>query len=86
MLSALLELLPEISTNQSSCNTNLDFISLLVAAYPDLQPWYVKRVASGGADDYFYMRYLSALLHHEDGSDTAKLDEELVKVILTPFY
>jgi len=77
MLSALLELLPSISEKQSS--SNVDFIALLVNAYPDLQPWCVQEAAASGGDSGFYMEYLSSLLHHEDGNDAAKRDGALVK-------
>lgn len=85
MLSALLELLPSISTKE--CSSSLDFIALLVSAYPDLQPWCVHEatVSSEHSGD-FYLKYMSSLLNHEDGNDAAKRDEALVKVSLFVFF
>jgi hypothetical protein len=101
MLSALLELLPSTCSAQyNSGVSNSDFITLLVSAYPDLQPWCVREASAtspteddaaeeqhsdsscSGDDGSFYMEYLSALLHHEDGHDAAKRNEALVKVRL----
>ena len=80
MLSALLELLPSIASKQYS--SNFDFITLLVSAYPDLQPWCVREASESEGSGGFYTQYLSALLHHEEGNDAAKRDEALIKVIL----
>lgn len=73
MLSALLDLIPSVS----SCTSGSDLVVLAVSAYPDVQPWYVKSVLS--AESGFYMSYLSSLLHHEDGHDAARRDSALVK-------
>ena len=79
MLSALLELLPSISTKQES--SEFDFVALLVSAYPDLQPWCVHRASfESETPSDFYLAYLSSLLHHEDGNDAAKRDKALVRV------
>ena len=93
ILSALLELLPSACTTQcESGSSNLDFITLLVSAYPDLQPWCVREASVDGASEEkpsdrsaggrggFYTEYLSALLHNEYGNDAAKRDKALVKV------
>jgi hypothetical protein len=67
---------------------------LLVAAYPDLRPWQVRKAATvTNADgekisksttikdnNDFYYNYLSLLLHPEEGSDTARRDGSLVEV------
>ena len=84
MLSALLELLPSIPTEQESSKREA-YIALLVSAYPDLQPWCVEKVSfdsSDLSDDNFYLKYLSALLHHEEGNDAAKQDGDLIRVSL----
>ena len=82
MISALIELLPSISMKQHT--NDFDFVTLLVSAYPDLQPWCVQKATeSEEQSSDFYLEYLSALLHHEDGNDAAKRDEALVKVSLT---
>ena len=84
MLSALLELLPSIPTEQDSSKREA-YIALLVSAYPDLQPWCVENASfdsSDLSDDNFYLKYLSALLHHEEGNDAAKQDGDLIRVSL----
>ncbi len=77
MLSALLDRLSSMTKLPSN---NLDFIALLVSAYPDLQPWFVLESSNSEYCGGFYSKYLLALLHHEDGNDAAKRDEALVKV------
>jgi hypothetical protein len=77
MLSALLDLLPSITKLPSN---NLDFITLLVSAYPDLQPWSVREATDSEQSSAFYSKYLLSLMHHEEGNDAAKRDEALVKV------
>jgi hypothetical protein len=77
MLSALLDLLPSIVKLPSN---NLDFITLLVSAYPDLQPWTVREASNSEHCGGFYSTYLLSLMHHEEGNDAAKQDEALVKV------
>ena len=79
MLSALLELLPTMSTNQEKAS-DFDCTSLLVSAYPDLQPWCIQEASDPDASDDIYMKYLSSLLHYEDGNDSAKQDGDLVRV------
>ena len=83
MLSALLELLPSIPTEQDSSKREA-YIALLVSAYPDVQPWFVKASfdSSDLSDDNFYLKYLSALLHYEEGNDAAKQDGNLIRVSL----
>ncbi len=78
MLSAIIELLPSISAQ--SISSKFDFMSLLVSSYPDLQPWCVKEYSKH--KPRFYFKYLSSLMHHEDGNDSAKRDKTLVKVKL----
>lgn len=83
MLSALLESLPSISTKQES--GGIDFVTLLVSAYPDLQPWCINESSESDSDDRvgdFYIQYLSSLLHYEDGNDVAKRDSALIRVSL----
>ncbi|KAL7464072.1 hypothetical protein ACHAXS_004408 [Conticribra weissflogii] len=75
MLSAIIELLPSISAQ--SISSKFDFMSLLVSSYPDLQPWCVKEYSKH--KPRFYFKYLSSLMHHEDGNDSAKRDKTLVK-------
>ncbi|KAL9179568.1 hypothetical protein ACHAXT_008858 [Thalassiosira profunda] len=77
MLSALHVLLPSISSGQLS--GDVDFAALLVSAYPDLQPWCVRDASESENSGGFYKRYLSCLLHHEEGNAAAKRDESLVK-------
>ena len=77
MLSALLARLPSITKLPSN---NLDFIALLVSAYPDLQPWSVLEASNSEYCGGFYSKYLLTLMHHEDGNDAAKRDEALIKV------
>jgi hypothetical protein len=77
MLSALLDLLPSITKLPAN---NLDFITLLVSAYPDLRPWSVREASDPEHSSAFYSKYLLALMHHEEGNDAAKRDEALVKV------
>ena len=77
MLSALLDRLPSITKLPSN---NLDFIAVLVSAYPDLQPWSVLEASNSQFCGGFYSKYLQSLMHHEDGNDAAKRDEALVKV------
>ena len=76
MFSALLEVLPSMSVKQSS--GVVDYVPLLVSAYPDLQPWFIRETLQFTARD-FYQQYLTSLLHYEDGNDVAKQDVELVK-------
>ena len=76
MLSAILEILPSLPSDQFP-----GFMTLLVSAYPDLLPWCVREASrTSPSGDYFYVKYLSSLLHYDDGNDAAKLDEALVKV------
>ena len=79
MLSALLELLPTFGTNREEAS-DFDYTSLLVSAYPDLQPWCIQEASDSDGSDDFYMKYLSSLLHYEDGNDSAKQDGDLVRV------
>ena len=76
MFSALLEVLPSMPVKQSS--GVVDYVPLLVSAYPDLQPWFIRETLQFTACD-FYQQYLTSLLHYEDGNDVAKQDVELVK-------
>ena len=78
MLSALHELLE--SGAYDSMTTNFDMIRLLVSAYPDLTPMSVRAASYKSSSD-FYFNYLSLLMHPDEGSDAAKRDGELVKVI-----
>jgi hypothetical protein len=74
MLSAILEILPSMPLE--------GFMSLLISAYPDLHPWCVREAyRTSPSGEYFYLKYLSSLLHYDDGNDAAKLDGALVKVI-----
>mmetsp|Transcript_3428 Transcript_3428/g.7152 ORF Transcript_3428/g.7152 Transcript_3428/m.7152 type:complete len:1382 (+) Transcript_3428:267-4412(+) len=75
MLSALLEMLSSLSTSSGGFNPT----TLLVSAYPDLQPWCVKEMSSVENANSFYFKYMSSLLHHEEGNDAARRDRELVK-------
>lgn len=77
MLSALHDLLQTGAYN--SLSANFDIIRLLVSAYPDLSPVSVKAASCDRPDD-FYFKYLSLLMHPEEGSDTAKHDGRFVKV------
>lgn len=77
MLSALLDLLPSITKLPSN---NVDFIALLVSAYPEVQPWSVREASNFEHCGEFYSKYLLSLLHHEEGNDAAKLDKAMVKV------
>ena len=79
MLSALLELLPTTGTNREEAS-GFDYTSLLVSSYPDLQPWCIQEASDPDGSDDFYLKYLSSLLHHEDGNDSAKQDGDLVRV------
>ncbi|KAL3826746.1 hypothetical protein ACHAXA_009355 [Cyclostephanos tholiformis] len=74
MLSAILEILRSMSIDQYS-----GFMTLLVSAYPDLQPWCVREASGSSPSGDFYAKYLSSLLHHEYGNDAAKQDKALVK-------
>ena len=77
MLSALLE----IHSSSPSANTpNFDLTALLVSAYPDLQPWCVKEIMISEENvNSFFFKYMSSLLHHEEGNDAARRDRDLVK-------
>lgn len=75
MLSALLEMLSSLSASSG----DFDPTSLLVSAYPDLQPWCVREFYHMENSDSFYLKYMSSLLHHEEGNDAARRDRELVK-------
>ena len=75
MLSALLEMLSSPSTTSS----DFDLTALLVSAYPDLQPWCVREMSSVENANTFYFKYMSSMLHHEEGNDAARRDRELVK-------
>jgi hypothetical protein len=77
LLSAMLQLLPFMSMKQSS---DIDFMTLLVSAYPDLQPWFVRETSQSEHCGDFYGKYLGSLLHYDYGNDAAKRDEALVKV------
>lgn len=77
LLSAMLQLLPFMSMKQSS---GIDFMTLLVSAYPDLQPWFVREASQSEHSGDFYGKYLGSLLHCDYGNDAAKRDEALVKV------
>ena len=77
LLSAMLQLLPCMSTKQSS---GIDFMTLLVSAFPDLQPWFVHEASQSEYSGDFYGKYLGSLLHYDYGNDAAKRDEALVKV------
>jgi hypothetical protein len=81
MLSALLELLPKTTTTNQE-TSDFDYISLSVSAYPDLQPWCMQEASDSDGSDDIYMKYLSSLLHHEDGNDSAKQDGDIVRVSL----
>ena len=81
MLSALLEILPSISDKEGS-GSSFDFTTLLVSAYPDLQPWCVHDASSDAERGGFYIKYLASLLHPEEGNDAAKRDESLIRVSL----
>ena len=76
MLSALLEIL------SSSTESVFDITSLLVSAYPELQPWCVREMNTmeNSRSRSFYFQYMSSLLHYEEGNDAARRDKELVKV------
>lgn len=74
MLSALLEIL------SSSTESVFDITSLLVSAYPELQPWCVREMNTRENSRSFYFQYMSSLLHYEEGNDAARRDKELVKV------
>ena len=74
MLSALLEIL------SSSTESVFDITSLLVSAYPELQPWCVREMNTMENSRSFYFQYMSSLLHYEEGNDAARRDKELVKV------
>lgn len=74
MLSALLEIL------SSSTECVFDITSLLVSAYPELQPWCVREMNTMENPRSFYFQYMSSLLHYEEGNDAARRDKELVKV------
>lgn len=64
-------------------------IDLCASAYPDVQPWQVKKQCIGDSintdgdklADLFYT-YLTLLLHPIDGHSTARKDKEMVKVSL----
>ncbi len=75
MLSALLEML----SSPSATSSDFDLTTLLVTAYPDLQPWCVREMSSLQNADSFYFIYMCSLLHHEEGNDAARRDKELVK-------
>lgn len=78
MLSALHELLQTGAYN--SLSANFDIIRLLVSAYPDLDPMIVRATTYGECSDDFYFKYMSLLMHPDEGSDAAKRDSSLVKV------
>ena len=78
MLSALLELLPTIATSREI--SDFDYTAILVSAYPDLQPWCIQESSDSDGSDDIYLKYLSSLLHQEDGNDSAKQDGNLVRV------
>lgn len=75
MLSALLEMLPSLSAPSG----DIDPTALIVSAYPDLQPWCVREFSCVENANSFYFKYMSSLLHHEEGNDAARRDRELVK-------
>jgi hypothetical protein len=94
LLSAILKLLPTLVKEDPKKREIHHMMPLLVAAYPDLRPWQVRKAATvTNADgekisksttikdnNDFYYNYLSLLLHPEEGSDTARRDGSLVEV------
>lgn len=79
MLSALHELLQTGAYNTMSAH--VDMTRLLVSAYPDLPPIRVKNASIEDSTD-FYFKYLTLLMHPDEGSDAAKGSNRLVKVRL----
>ena len=76
MLSSILEILSSSSVKSD----DFDLTALLVSAYPDLQPWCVREICRMENANSFYFKYLSSLLHYDEGNDAARRDKELVKV------
>ena len=85
MLSAVLQRLQTIRS-ESSQRLRQMTVDLAASAYPDVQPWQVRRQCispnQGDEDDEdfvdLYYTYLSLLLHPVDGHNTARKDRELV--------
>jgi len=92
MLSAIVQRLHDLC-KQFVLDQWLTTIDRCAAAYPDLQPWQVKKVCLHQGlddtshqkkmrkklDDLYYM-YLSQLLHPIDGHEAARRSPPLVKV------
>jgi hypothetical protein len=86
MLSAFMERLHTLQGEKLD-ESSRKIVDLCASAYPDLQPWQVKKqciVADGSKFqrpllDLFYT-YLTNLLHPIDGQDLAKRDIHLVNV------
>ena len=84
MLSPLLDYLFTYCNEtgaSSSTGKSIPAVSLFVSAYPDLNPWFVRDIASTTQPDFYYS-YLSTLLspQNEYTHNTAKLDQSLVMV------
>lgn len=88
-LSALLECLREIRRESPDRRRLLK--TLCVSAYPDLQPWQVKRACIGMKQDSkktsvdeslpeLYYSYLSQLLDPVEGQEAARQNGKLVEV------
>uniref|UniRef100_A0A7S4JXR0 Nuclear pore complex protein Nup85 n=1 Tax=Odontella aurita TaxID=265563 RepID=A0A7S4JXR0_9STRA len=91
MLSALLVHLFEVTRDGNKAEQGR-ILPLLVSAYPDMQPWQVRKAAfmdHGNARDStkteerifsdFYYSYLSYLLDPEEGNEGARRDHSLVE-------
>ena len=90
-LSAILQLLLSIR-NETKVERRDIIRTICIAAYPDIQPWQVRKACYDlGKDskpgqqveswlEEFYYTYLSMLLHPIEGNDAARHDGLLVKV------
>ncbi len=91
-LSAVLQFLHNIRLDKKEERRNL-ICDLCVSAYPDIQPWQVRKACldphwtsqesripcSDECMEDLYYSYLSRLLNPFDGHETARHDDDLVK-------
>ena len=97
-LSAVVEFLSSLQYEKSEKRRSV-VIDLCVSAYPEIQPWQVRKACmeghersiDGGSKDAceefvlheLYYKYLCLLLHHTDGHNDARKEKCLVKVSLS---
>lgn len=89
MLSAVLQLLQSI-VHDTAKDRRLSILELCAAAFPDVQPWQVRKTSAAIKEneeqESLYYRYLSLLLHPIDGNEMARRDADLVKVRTRAMY